>query len=500
LLLPLRVIYEINADWPSVSWPYALIVVALTLYALHLAGPPSVVRGPWSVISPWVKHFAFPVCFILVAVQWPWRIESPVTQGLMRLDANITVEILGWLNIPAMQRGNLIELATGTVGVNEACSGIRSFHSTFMAALFLGELYLFRRRTRLLLVVGGLALAFGFNVVRTVLLSWQANQHGVSAIDKWHDPAGFTISIACFLVLWAIAVFVKRRTTGLQDHRTTEASTTDHGSRTAGPQSASTGLTPDLRPPSSGSSDSQLSTLNSQPASVSSPWSVVSGPVRRYLLAVGCWAICVLALTQLWYLAHDEDEKGIGWTVALPETKPTFQKIELPPRTLELLKYDFAAAAKWYEDDGSEWTVYFCRWEGKSIMSLMSSRSHKPELCFPAAGLKQVSESQIDYFENGGLKLPFRKSTYSSPGQMVYVLYCLWQDGDERRKGMRAKNLIDRLYGPLEGTRRLGQRSLEIVTTGYSSMAEAEHAVRRRLPDLIRIEGHAVPATSLSRH
>jgi exosortase len=251
LLLPLRVIYEINRDWPLISWVYTAIVVALTLYAINLAGPPSsvlcppssglVVRSQWSLLSPWVRHFAFPVCFILVAVVWPYRLEKGLTQGLMRLDANITVEILGWLNIPAMQRGNLIELATGTVGVDEACSGIRSFQSTLMAALFLGELYLLRRRTRLLLVVVGLMLAFGFNVIRTLILAWQANAHGLSAIDKWHDPAGFTIAIACFFCLWAVAVLIKRRitglpdygTTGLQDHRTTGPQ--DHRPRTLSP-------------------------------------------------------------------------------------------------------------------------------------------------------------------------------------------------------------------------------------------------------------------------
>jgi exosortase len=263
LLLPLRVISEINQDWPLISWLYALIVVALTLYALHLAGPPSSVlcppssgppcsfqlsafsfsafsERPWSLVSPWLRHFAFPVCFILVAVQWPYRIEHNLTQGLMRLDTNITVELLGWLNIPAMQHGNLIELTTGSVGVDEACSGIRSFQSTLMAALLLGEFYLLARRARLLLVVGGLVLAFGFNVLRTLLLAWQSSAGGTQALEKWHDPAGFTITIACFLVLWAIAVFVKRRTTGLQDYRTTgprrqRPRTTDYGPRTPSP-------------------------------------------------------------------------------------------------------------------------------------------------------------------------------------------------------------------------------------------------------------------------
>ena len=51
------------------------------------------------------------------------------------------VEVLGWTGIPAIQHGNLIEVGTGTVGVSEACSGIRSFQTSLMISLFFGEFY-----------------------------------------------------------------------------------------------------------------------------------------------------------------------------------------------------------------------------------------------------------------------------------------------------------------------------------------------------------------------
>jgi len=166
LLLPLRVIHEINADWPLITWPYTLIVVSLTLYAFHLAGPQSRdFRFPLS---------AFPVGFILVAIAWPYRIENGITQGLMQVVAGLTTEILGVFNIAAIQKGNLIEVSTGVVGIDEACSGIRSLQSTVMAGLFMGELYRLGLGARVGLFVTGLCLAFCFNVVRTLLLTWQA--------------------------------------------------------------------------------------------------------------------------------------------------------------------------------------------------------------------------------------------------------------------------------------------------------------------------------------
>ena len=434
-LLPLRVIYEINADWPLISWLYSLIVVGATLYAFFLA-------GGW----PWAKHFAFPVAFILVAVVWPYRIEKGLTQGLMQVVASLTVELLGWVDIPAVQRGNLIELATGTVGIDEACSGIRSFQSSVMAALVMGELYRLRYWPRFALVGLGITLGFCFNVVRTLLLSWQTNAHGLAALEKWHDPAGLTITVACFLCLWAVAGLMTRRT------RQHGPRTTDHNQRSV----------------------------------VSSP--VVSSP-RAFLLACGLWSIFCIIATEAWYRSHTPKDSGVfHWSVALPESKTSFEKVELAPRTIKLLKYDLAATGKWRVEDGSEWSVLFFRWQPRSIESVIYSRIHRPEVCLPASGFRQVSSSELIQVEARGLKLPFRNYTYERDGQRLYVLFCRWEDGAEHQKGMRSSGQGDRLQSVLNGRRLVGQQTLEIIVTDCNSSDQAEQQLRKLLPDLIQLE------------
>jgi len=468
ILLPVRVVYEINPDWPLCSWPMTLTVVGISLYAVFL-------MGGWK----WVKHFAFPVCFILVAVRWPSRIEDGLTQGLMQVVAGVTVELLGWLNIPAFQHGNLIELSTGVVGIDEACSGIRSFQSTLMAGLLMGELYRLRVWARAGLVGCGLLLAFCFNVVRTLLLSWQAGQHGLAIIDKWHDPTGMTIAVACFFALWLLAVLIKRKWS------------------TSVPSLSPREMTSSPIPPGPLSPRE----MAKQPISPGPLPSLQPSFPRRYLLAVGCWSLLCIGATEAWYRSHEATDTGfVRWSVQLPETKPAYQTIKLPPRTVKLLAYDSGTAARWQEADGSEWEAYFFQWQGKSIQSIMAARYHRPEVCLPASGLKQISDTQTGYFEVVGLKLAFQKSSYSASGQMLYVFYCIWQDGDERRSGLRSRTRGDRLLGAIEGRRRFGQQVLEIITSGYANAAEAEQAVRQRLPDLIRVERPTGPAKSPGSH
>ena len=59
ILLPVRLFEIANPDWRPLSWLHAGAVVALTMLAIWSLGGMRLLR-----------HFAFPVAFILVAVPW----------------------------------------------------------------------------------------------------------------------------------------------------------------------------------------------------------------------------------------------------------------------------------------------------------------------------------------------------------------------------------------------------------------------------------------------
>ena len=74
LYLPTRLIEAATPEWRPVQWLLAFETVGLTLYAIYLAGG-----------KKWLRQFAFPVLFFLVAVPWPTLIEAPIIQGLSRM-------------------------------------------------------------------------------------------------------------------------------------------------------------------------------------------------------------------------------------------------------------------------------------------------------------------------------------------------------------------------------------------------------------------------------
>ena len=158
-----------------------------------------------SADAGWLRHFAFPVAFIFVAVPWPTLVETPVIQGLMRIVAHVAAETAMLLGIPAQVEGNLIRVSTGLVGVNEACSGIRSLQTSLMIGLLFGELKRLSVLRRVALVVGAVAIALFANFIRAVFLVMVAATKNISEVTRWHDIAGYTIIALVFVGTMGLA-------------------------------------------------------------------------------------------------------------------------------------------------------------------------------------------------------------------------------------------------------------------------------------------------------
>jgi exosortase len=200
LLLPFRIIAIANPDWRLISWGMAVTCLLITLCIVYLVGGKS-----------WLRHFCFPFAFFLVAVPWPTQIEQALVQNLMRADALITVALCNAVGTIALAHNNVIELSTGMVGIDDACTGVRSLQATFMISLFLGEFYLMKVWQRFFLIGLGAVLAFFCNIVRTFILCMIGATRGIAAIHSWHDSAGLTILLACLFGLWAISLKLRPR-------------------------------------------------------------------------------------------------------------------------------------------------------------------------------------------------------------------------------------------------------------------------------------------------
>jgi exosortase len=427
LLLPIRVVQEANPDWRPLNWVHAATVVALSLVPIALVGG-----------LGWIRHFGFPFVLIFLALPWPLATEQAVIQKLTGAVTNVTVELLNLMDLPALKRGNVIELAAGSVGVADACSGIRSLAGTLMASVFFGEFYRLTAAKRLLLVASGGGVAFALNLCRTLFLSWRAATGGIDSIEKWHDPAGLTIFLTSFAGLWLIATMMGGRHS-VQD-------------------------------------------MSASPVALSA--SFRSG-------VLGCvlgWVIGVEAACELWYRVREgKSPPAAAWDIRWPDESRAFRFAEVPEEVRSILRYTSGRSAIFDWSDGSLWQVFFFRW-GPGRSSVQLATMHRPEICLPAVGYRFVAEAEATELQVSGVELPFSGSIFDCDGGRVYVYRCLWED--RRVTGVARNRNFDmsvggRLTGAWYGRRNLGQRLLQIAIVGAGSEQEARAELRQRLSGLI---------------
>lgn len=440
LYLPTRLVEAATPEWRPLQWMLGIETIGLTLCAVYLAGGRSRLR-----------QLVFPILFFFVAIPWPSLIEQPIIQTLTRLSARIVTEMLAWIDIPAMVHGNLIEVSTGMVGIDEACSGIRSFQSSLMISLFLGEFYRLSRWQRILLVPLGFIFSMAFNVCRMGFLTYIAAQKGVGAISEYHDPAGITIAIICTLVLWGLAALLKKNAVKKLARNPAEPTASI------------------VAPPAASASAAAI--------------------LRRLALALIVWLVMVETGVQCWYHHLESHLKpGPAWTFNFPENMPGFKKLPIPAASKNLLRYDAGSQAEWTQPDGTVWQVFYCSWLPGRVAGYLAKR-HTPEICLQATGLKMLSGPTLNLMNIHGVELPIRSYVFQTDDGPIQVFHCRWDAGADNSDYVAHDsarfNLVRAVW---TGRGNQGQKVLEVIISGMNDPEKAKADLRRELEKYITVE------------
>ena len=427
VLLPVRVVQEANPDWRLLSWVLAVLVVAYTTLELGRAGG-----------AAWIRHFAFPIGFPLVAVPWLVQVENAVVQTLTAAVAAVAVEIAGWSGVGAYQLGNVIQLRNGFIGVDEACSGLKTLQAAIMVSLFLGELLHLTKTRRLVLFLGGCAWVFTCNIARATTLVLIAANSGLPKMEEWHDFVGTAVLIAGMAGLVGLAWLLSK------------------------PAAA-------------------------EPAEAR--WSEVSlAPRATALLPIAGIAL-VFAATEIWYQLHERQlMERRAWQVSWPANEVA-REMPIAETTRAILRYDSASSAAWQNRAAAAtWWGFFARWEPRRT-AVQLVRSHSPEICLPAVGRTFVRElAPVDVSERD-IELRFRAYEFMQEGKPLFVYVCIQEDKrppDAADPAVTEWSMRGRLRAALGGERNLGQRLLELAVVGLPTAERASSALVEAAREIVK--------------
>ncbi len=160
----------------------------------------------WTVWGlPRLRTMAFPFVLLATMVPLPALVFNAIAAPLQLFASAVATNISQFLGVSIFRDGNIIHLATTSLGVEEACSGLNSLSSLVVGALLLGHLEDASLSGRILLAVLSVPLAITVNVLRVTGTAVLADHQPDYAMGFYHLFSGWLVFVLGFGLLWLLA-------------------------------------------------------------------------------------------------------------------------------------------------------------------------------------------------------------------------------------------------------------------------------------------------------
>lgn len=331
----------------ALEWSHALVAAVFTtsFCALLAAG--------WICCAQDTQRLV-PVNWMAAAALLLWLLSTPlppgtyaaVTQTLQTFVSQGVLGLLHFVGVAAVRHGNIIQLPNTAVGVEDACSGVRSLLSCLYAGLFFSAVWVKRPASRAFLILLSALLALVMNLLRSLILTLLAYR-GVEIAGAWHDFTGYGVVLMTALLLAGIA----------------QRLSSERALSTTGPE----------RP---FAVDRPGATPSVLPWILASCFLAILGGALSLCLAVHRSAPAGGPAPKLEAVLPEQHD---GW-IARPEPGLFRFTAQLQTDTITQTTYYRQTAA-----GDEEITVYLAYWSpGQAPVSLVAS--HTPDACWPGAG------------------------------------------------------------------------------------------------------------------
>lgn len=177
----------------------AELFLARTAFIVSLAGTVLLLGG-----SRVLRIVAFPLCLLVFMVPIPAIVYNEVTFRLQLLASRMAEAALSLLGVPVLREGNILQLASQSLSVVEACSGIRSLLTLSFLSLVYAFFFDKKRWMRLALLIATVPIALVANAGRVTITGLLSEVNPALAEGLVHEASGWII----FMVGLSLLVLV----------------------------------------------------------------------------------------------------------------------------------------------------------------------------------------------------------------------------------------------------------------------------------------------------
>src|SRR5205085_11233645 len=129
-----------------------------------------------------------------------------------------------------------------------------------------------------------------------------------------------------------------------------------------------------------------------------------------------------------------------SWAVRWPENASAFHEIKVDGDVRNMLRFNSGREVSWTSAPDAITSapsvfnyLFFFRWNPGSG-TILRARAHRPDICLPAAGWKQLGTDRVESFRiSPGRSLAFRRFTFghiesNETPVRAHAYYCLHED------------------------------------------------------------------------
>ena len=157
-----------------------------------------------------VKHLFFPLSFLLFMIPLPYILYDAIAFPLKLLASKIAGGALLLLNIPVFREGNIIHLASTTLEVADACSGIRSLVSLIALGVLFAHISQNALWKKIVLILSTVPIAIVANVCRVAGTGILAHHWSPEiATGFFHTFSGWLIFVVAFVLLFGVGAILR---------------------------------------------------------------------------------------------------------------------------------------------------------------------------------------------------------------------------------------------------------------------------------------------------
>lgn len=154
-----------------------------------------------------LRVLAFPIALLLLMIPLPALVFNQIAFPLQLVASQLGVGVLRLVDVPVLREGNVIVLASTTLEVAEACSGIRSLVSLITLALLYGVWTEQRVSMRVILAISAIPVAVVANSLRVAGTGLAAHYVNAQvATGMLHEFFGWFV----FVVSFALVILIER--------------------------------------------------------------------------------------------------------------------------------------------------------------------------------------------------------------------------------------------------------------------------------------------------